>query len=124
MQRLPRQFPPLSLRNNPASGKRGSLKVSRNVTVIILLAAAVALAHGWCLNDGTVLDDHWHQKGLRENGWALPELLKTLVIEPSQWMHHWWQDKPVRWEYARPLFIVTMKLVYHILGGDNPRYLH
>src|SRR5215470_16010459 len=81
--------------------------------IVALLAIAVLLAHGWCLDDGAVLDDHWHQKALREYGWSLPELQRSLVIEPSQWMDHWWQDKPVRWEYARPLFIITMKLIYH-----------
>ncbi len=89
-----------------------------------VLSAAVLAVHGWSLWDGTVLDDHWHQRGLRENGWSLSELLRTLVIEPAQWMHFWWQDEPVRWEYGRPAFIAAMKLVYHVLGGDDPAYLH
>lgn len=92
--------------------------------VSILLAVGVLLGHGWCLGDGSVLDDHQHQKALREYGWSLAELQRSLVIEPSQWMHHWWQDKAVRWEYARPLFILTMKFLYRVLGGDDPWILH
>jgi hypothetical protein len=109
------------------TGYTGGVSGSRAVyrwAVTGFLAAAVLLAHGWCLNDGTVLDDHQHQKALREHGWSLAELQRSLVIEPSQWMHHWWQNKPVRWEYARPLFILTMKVVYHVIGGDDPWFLH
>jgi hypothetical protein len=89
-----------------------------------LLAAAVLLAHGWCLADGTVLDDHWHQKGLREHGWTLRELLRTAVIAPGDFIHTWWQTRDVRWEYARPLFILCMKVVYHVLGRDDALALH
>lgn len=88
------------------------------------LAVATLLAHGWSLADGSVLDDHWHQRGLREYGWSWSDLMRTLIIEPSQWVHLWWQDKVVRWEYGRPFFILVMKVVYHTLGGDNPAALH
>ncbi len=90
----------------------------------LLLALVVAGFHGWCLFDGSVLDDHWHQRGLREHGWSAGELQRSVRIEPAQWMHLWWQDQPMYWEYARPLFIVVMKLVYHTLGGDDPFWLH
>jgi len=82
------------------------------------------LYHAWSLGDGTVLDDHWHQQGLREHGWSLSELMRTLAIEPAQGLHLWWQDQTVRWEYGRPLFILIMKVVYHVLGGDRPVALH
>lgn len=91
---------------------------------VFALAAVTMLAHGWCLGDGTVLDDHWHQRGLREHGWSYQELMRSLVIEPTEWMHVWWQDKPVRWEYGRPLFILSMKFVYSVLGGNDPVALH
>lgn len=90
----------------------------------VFLALAVLIAHGWCLNDGSVLDDHWHQKGLREHGWTGGELMRTLEIEPARWMHLWWQTETVRWEYARPLFILAMKTVYVVLGGSDPWSLH
>ncbi len=90
----------------------------------LLLIGAALSVHLWSLWDGAVLDDYWHQRGLRENGWSLSELLRTLAIEPAQWMHFWWQDEPVRWEYGRPAFILAMKLVYHVLGGDDPAFLH
>lgn len=90
----------------------------------VALVALTLLLHGWSLADGTVLDDWWHQQGLREHGWSLAELLHTLVIEPRDFVHLWWQDKVVRWEYARPLFILAMKFVYGVLGGNNPLALH
>lgn len=97
---------------------------TRTALLLICLAAAVLIAHGWCLDDGSVLDDHWHQKGLREHGWSGQELMRTLEIEPARWMHLWWQTETVRWEYARPLFILAMKFVYVVLGGDDPWFLH
>ena len=96
----------------------------RALLTIVLLAAAVLIAHGWCLSDGTVLDDWQHQKHLREHGWSLAELQRSLTIRPADWVEHWWQTKEVRWEYARPLFILTMKVIYHVLGGDDPIWLH
>ncbi len=90
----------------------------------LLLGLLTLVAHGWCLADGTVLDDHWHQRGLRVHGWGYFELLRSLEIEPADWMQVWWQDKVVRWDYGRPLFILAMKFVYHVLGGDDPFALH
>jgi len=90
----------------------------------LLLAGITCAAHIWCLWDGSVLDDHWHQKGLREHGWSYAELLHTLVIEPADWVHLWWQEKTVRWEYLRPVFILCMKLVYVVIGGGDPLALH
>lgn len=92
--------------------------------VALLLAITVALSHGWSLTDGTVLDDWWHQKALRENGWSYSELMRSLEIEPAKFIETWWQNETMRWEYGRPLFILAMKLVYHVIGGDNPTALH
>ena len=88
------------------------------VIVFITLAA-----HGLALFDGVVLDDFWHQKGLREHGWSFSELLRTLSICPSNFLEIWWQQKDVCWQYLRPFFIVCMKCVY-TLGGNSPVALH
>ncbi|MCH7812522.1 MAG: hypothetical protein IID40_00745 [Planctomycetes bacterium] len=92
--------------------------------VVALLAGVTLLFHGWSLADGSVMDDHWHQKGLREHGWSPSELMRTLTVEPAAFTELWWQDKSVRWEYGRPLFILVMKIVYSLLGGDDPIALH
>ncbi|QOJ15460.1 MAG: hypothetical protein HRU75_12785 [Planctomycetia bacterium] len=89
-----------------------------------LLLAVTWVFHGAALRDGSVLDDHWHQHGLRTHGWALDELLRTLTIDTRDFIELWWQDRPIRWEYARPLFILAMKAVYRGLGGDDPLALH
>ncbi|RMF84588.1 MAG: hypothetical protein D6744_02805, partial [Planctomycetota bacterium] len=114
----------------PAEPRAASNRAVRRLPtmhVLVLCAALAAVAlsvHVWSLWDGTVLDDYEHQRGLRENGWSYHELMRTLVIEPASWVHAWWQDQPVRWAYGRPLFILSMKVVYHVLGGDDPAALH
>jgi hypothetical protein len=108
----------------PLDRSAARLGTLRGALTVALLAIAVLAAHGWCLGDGTVLDDWQHQKHLREHGWSLPELQRSLTIRPADWVEHWWQTKEVRWEYARPLFILTMKTIYHVLGGDDPFWLH
>ncbi|MFO0837132.1 MAG: hypothetical protein U1D55_01290 [Phycisphaerae bacterium] len=90
----------------------------------LILFAALLAAHGWSLADGTVLDDHWHQRNLRVDGWSLPELLRSTIIEPARFIHCWWQEREVRWEYLRPVFIFCMKVIYVVLGGNNPIGLH
>src|SRR5207237_4240257 len=90
---------------------------------VIYLALLLAILHGMALWDGVILDDHWHQKGLREHGWSFSELLRTTDIRPSDFMHCWWQTRLFRWEYPRPVFILCMKLFYW-LGGGNPKALH
>lgn len=114
-----RFVPPLEQRAETL--RRGRLHTLAGAAI---LAAATLVLHGWSLADGTVLDDWWHQKGLREHGWSLPELLRTLVIAPADFIHCWWQTVDVRWEYARPLFILVMKVAYGVLGGQDPAALH
>lgn len=92
--------------------------------LFVLLAGATLLVHGWSLGDGAVLDDHWHQKSLRELGWSYRDLMQALVIEPSRFIQMWWQSGVARFEYGRPFFIVAMKLIYNVLGGNDPRALH
>jgi hypothetical protein len=94
------------------------------VRVVFLLAILTLAVHGLALSDGKVLDDFWHQKGLREHGWSFNELLRTLVIAPADFLHTWWQTKPVVWHYFRPFFILSMKVVLLVLGGGNPVALH
>ncbi|MGE3180453.1 MAG: hypothetical protein AB7N71_02405 [Phycisphaerae bacterium] len=88
------------------------------------LLALLLVTHIWSLWDGTVLDDHWHQKGLREHGWTLPELIRSTRIEPADFVSLWWQNQSMAWEYARPMFILFMKTLYHGIGNDNPIILH
>lgn len=90
---------------------------------IVIVFIAIA-AHGLALFDGVVLDDFWHQKGLREHGWSFSELLRTLNISPSDFLDTWWQQKEVCWHYFRPFFIVCMKFVYSVLGDNSPVALH
>jgi len=94
------------------------------IRCVLMLIAMVLLAHGLSLFDGVVLDDYWHQKGLREHGWSFPELMRTLIIAPSDFLDTWWQTKDVRWHYLRPFFIVCMKFVYTIVGRNDPAWLH
>ena len=89
----------------------------------LLLVAITLAAHGLALFDGIVLDDFWHQKGLREHGWSFSELLRTLNIAPADFLETWWQTKEVCWHYLRPFFIICMKAVY-TLGGQSPVALH
>ncbi len=107
----------------PAASRDGPLSPHALLVAAGLLLATL-LAHGWCLADGTVLDDYWHQKGLREHGWSLPELMRTLVIAPADFINLWWQTQDVRWEYARPLFILSMKVVYGLIGDNSATALH
>lgn len=105
-------------------GARASRLSYSDLFIPLLLGFSVAVAHGWSLADGTVLDDWWHQKALRENGWSFSELMRSLEIEPAKFIEAWWQNEPVRWEYGRPLFILAMKVVYVLLGGADPFALH
>lgn len=84
----------------------------------LLLAGATLAAHGWSLGDGLFLDDHWHQKQLRDLGWSWTDLLNTTTIAPAQFMETWWQEYPIQWQYARPVSILLMKAVYHTTGGS------
>ncbi|MFN0136094.1 MAG: hypothetical protein ACKVS9_08265 [Phycisphaerae bacterium] len=106
------------------TARPGRYGLARATLAALGLLVAVLSVHVWSLWDGTVLDDYWHQKGLREHGWSPGELLRTLEIEPAKFVHLWWQDVTVRWEYARPLFILCMKVCYVVIGGNDPLPLH
>ena len=87
---------------------------------MLVLALATFATHGWSLGDGLFLDDHWHQRQLQMRGWSLSDLLHTTTLEPDQFMKTWWQEKPIRWQYARPVSIALMKLAYLASGGNVP----
>lgn len=106
---------------NRSAAKAGTGYLVRGT---LILAVVTTLLHGFALFDGTILDDYWHQKGLREHGWSFSELLKTLVIAPSDFIHAWWQTLDVRWDYLRPFFIICMKTMYVIVGKGDPTALH
>ncbi len=91
---------------------------------LVLITVVTLATHGLALFDGVVLDDYWHQKGLREHGWTFTGLLRTLDITPSEFIETWWQTREVKWHYMRPFFIVCMKTVYTVIGGNDPFALH
>lgn len=95
--------------------------VARGTLIITLVTLA---AHGLALFDDVVLDDYWHQRGLRTYGWSFTDLMRTLDISPSDFLGVWWQTQEVKWHYLRPFFIVCMKFVYGVIGGENPVALH
>jgi hypothetical protein len=85
----------------------------------VLLAAGV-LVHGWSLGDGLFLDDHWHQNRLRSADWSLREFLDIGTIEPKRFIETWWQERAVRWDYARPVSFALMKAIHSVWGdGDG-----
>lgn len=104
----------------PQPAEHRSHWLGRALTILFVAAAA----HGLCLFDGVVLDDYWHQRGLRAYGWSFSDLLRTLNISPSDFLETWWQRKEVCWTYFRPFFIVCMKFVYGVVGGNRPVALH
>jgi hypothetical protein len=96
----------------------------RAVALGVAFAALCWLAHGFWLNSASVLDDHWHQRNLRTYGWSPSALIDATRIEPAAWQHLWWQNQSMYWEYARPVFILAMKLLYGVIGGNDPLPLH
>lgn len=98
--------------------------LARAVWPVAAISLTVFLLHGLALWDGVVLDDHWHQKGLREHGWSFFELLRTLIIAPADYIDCWWQTRPVVWHYFRPFFIVCMKFAYLVVGRGDETALH
>ena len=91
--------------------------VRMDMVVLALLAGATMLTHGWSLGDGLFLDDHWHQIQLRDRGWSWTDLLETTTLDPDEFMETWWQEHPIRWQYARPVSVLLMKAVYRATGG-------
>ena len=92
---------------------------TRHHLIATLVLAAVTLTfHGWSLRDGLFLDDHWHRIQLEHGGWSLADLIDASTIEPAEFIHTWWQDRPVRWQYPRPFAMLVMKSIHHLTGGN------
>ncbi len=88
------------------------------IFVPLFFAGAMLAAHGWSLNDGLFLDDHWHLTRYSDNDWSFHALMDAGTIDPERFVVSWWQEKPARWTYARPFAIFVTKLAYHLSGGS------
>lgn len=90
----------------------------RAILPIFILAAAALAAHGWSILDGPFFDDHLHMTRYASNDWSGRHLLDATTITPDQFMESWWQDQPIRWQYARPFSVLLSQVVYHLSGGS------
>lgn len=88
------------------------------ILVIFIIAVAVLIAHGWALNDGLFLDDHWHRLHWTSQDWSLASALDSTTINPERFLDIWWQDKAVQWQYSRPAAVYLTQAVYHCSGGS------
>lgn len=91
--------------------------------VPFLLAVAVLLAHGWSLSDGLSLDDHWHYHSVPAASWSVRDLLNATTLDAAEQVRLWWQEKDVRFVYARPVAVALLKITY-ALSGDRPIAAH
>jgi len=89
----------------------------------LVLLVAVLLAHGWSLTDGLSLDDHWHYHSIPQAHWSFRDLLNATTLDAAQQVKLWWQEKPVRFVYARPVAVALLKITY-ALSGDKPIAAH
>ncbi|MFQ5491470.1 MAG: ArnT family glycosyltransferase [Phycisphaerae bacterium] len=104
--------------NEPRTSVRADQVRGGWLKAAVVLAGVVLAAHGWSLGDGLFLDDHWHQQQLAEAGWSWSELLETTTIAPARFMDHWWQQRDIKWQYARPLSVLLQKCVYQLSDGS------
>jgi len=88
-----------------------------------VLILAVLLAHGWSLRDGLSLDDHWHYHSIPRASWTLRGLLDATTLDAAEQVQLWWQEKDVRFVYARPVAVALLKVTY-ALSGDDPFAAH
>jgi hypothetical protein len=88
------------------------------ILLLSLLLVATAAAHGWSLRDGWFLDDHWHRRQYMSDQWSLRFLIDATTIKPDRFVDMWWQEKPIEWQYLRPVSILVAKVVYHLSGGS------
>jgi hypothetical protein len=88
------------------------------ILLLVLLVGAIAAAHYKALWDGWFLDDHWHRRQYLDDQWSLGALLKATTIKPDRFMDTWWQEKPIQWQYIRPVSMLVAKVVYQLSGGS------
>lgn len=89
----------------------------------LIFILAIAAAHGWSLSDGLFLDDHWHVREYAAGDYSWSGLLDAATIDPERFMDSWWQEKPTRWTYTRPVSILVPQAIYQLTGG-SVRALH
>ena len=90
----------------------------RHAFAVLVIIGVTWVAHAWSLGDELVLDDHLHQYALREARWSFTSLIESTTIEPARFIHAWWQDKTVRWDYCRPVTMAWMKVLQSLTGGS------
>ena len=90
----------------------------RHVLAVAAVLGTTALAYGWSADDGLFFDDRWHQYALERARWSFDDLVASSTIEPAKFIHAWWQDKTVRWDYCRPVTMAWMKVVQTFSGGS------
>lgn len=104
--------------NTPSIEQPSERRLAQRHALCVLAIFGLTFAvHGWSLGDGLFLDDHLHQLKLEEARWTFADLLASSTIEPARFIHAWWQDKPIRWDYARPLAMAWAKAVQALSGG-------
>ncbi|MCH8878625.1 MAG: hypothetical protein IID34_01930 [Planctomycetes bacterium] len=90
----------------------------RHTLGVLVIIGVTMAAHAWSLGDGLVLDDHLHQYALREAQWSFTSLIDSATIEPARFIHAWWQDKTVRWDYTRPVTMAWTKALRSLTGSS------
>lgn len=93
------------------------------ILLALLLVGATLAGHYQAVWDGWFLDDHWHRRQYMTDQWSLRALLDATTIKPDRFMDAWWQEKPVQWQYIRPVSVLVAKVVYQ-LGGGSVKALH
>lgn len=87
------------------------------------LLLAILAAHGIALWDGVFFDDHWHRFTLTHYGWGWSDLVESNTFNLPGYNNLWWQIVPMEWRYARPLWMLMMKMQHLVTGGD-PFWIH
>ncbi len=89
----------------------------RHALAVSVIIGVTLVAHAWSLGDELFLDDHLHQYALRRTQWCFTDLIESTTIEPARFIHAWWQDKSLRWDYSRPATMAWMKALQSFTGG-------
>lgn len=109
-----------------ASGRRASRaqRLAQAAGGAATLALLTVLAHFGSLHDGLFFDDHWHRHHVLQANWTPADLTNAAAFDlPGELANLWWQERPIRLQYVRPLAMAVLKAEYALTGGD-PRALH